>query len=295
VYTDGKQKETTMDPAREVADEQMALWNGRSGNAWVDLQAALDQLFLPFEHMMVEAVAAGSHRNVLDVGCGTGSTTLAIARRLGNQGRAVGIDISEPMLGLARARAAREQVPATFIRADAQTYAFEPATFDFIVSRFGVMFFEDFVRAFANLRHAVKNGGAIQVITWRSPAENPFMTTGERAAAPLLPSMPPRRPDAPGQFALADERRFRRILEESGWREIDIQPVDVACALPEPELRRYATRLGPVGAFLQDADESTRARVSEAVRAAFDPYVHGTEVRFTAACWRASARQVNSG
>jgi ubiquinone/menaquinone biosynthesis C-methylase UbiE len=283
-----------MDPAREAANEQMALWNGRSGNAWVDLQVALDQLFLPLEHMMVEAVSAGSHRDVLDVGCGTGSTTLAIARRLGSQGRAVGIDISEPMLGLARARAERERVAATFVRADAQTYAFEPATFDLIVSRFGVMFFADFVRAFANLRQAVKKGGAIQVITWRSPAENPFMTTAERAAAPLLPNMPPRRADGPGQFALADAQRVRRIMRESGWGEIDIQPADVPCVLPEHDLQHYVARLGPVGAFLQDADERTRARVSEAVRAAFDPYVHGTEVRFTAACWRVSARQVNS-
>ena len=153
---------------------------------------------------------------VLDVGCGTGSTTLAVARRLGAKGRCIGIDISEPMIAAARARAEREGTPASFIRADAQTHAFEPASFDMIISRFGVMFFDDSVRAFANLRRAARDDAELRFIAWRSAAENPFMTTAERAAAPLLPNLPARRPDAPGQFAFADRRRVYSILEESG-------------------------------------------------------------------------------
>ena len=115
------------------------------------------------------------------------------------------------------------------------------------------------------------------------------MTTAERAAAPLLPNLPARRPDAPGQFAFADRDRVARILEESGWAEIDIRPIDVPCTLPEKVLARYVTRLGPVGRILQEADEETRKRVIDAVRAAFDPYVEGAEVRFTAACWQIAA------
>ena len=116
------------------------------------------------------------------------------------------------------------------------------------------------------------------------------MTTAERAAASLLPNVPARTPDAPGQFAFADRLRVYSILEESGWAEIDIQPIDVACTLPENGLVRYLTRLGPVGRILQDVDDETRTRVIEIVRAAFDPYVHGSEVRFTAACWMVGAR-----
>ena len=84
------------------------------------------------------------------------------------------------------------------------------------------------------------------------------MTTAERAAAPLLPNLPARRPDAPGQFAFADQRRVYSILDESGWAGIDIQPIDVACTLPENELVHYLTRLGPVGLILQEADDRTR-------------------------------------
>ena len=279
-----------MDVVRQTDDEQTALWNGRAGRAWVEAQELLDQMFKPFEDLLVEAVSCGSGGRVLDVGCGTGSTTLAIARRLGAKGRCIGIDISDPMIAVARARAERESRPASFLRANAQIHAFEPESFDRIISRFGVMFFDDSVQAFANLRRAARDDAEFRFIAWRSAAENPFMTTAERAAAPFLPNIPARRPDGPGQFAFADQRRIDRILEESGWSGVEIRPIDVPCALPEKELVRYLTRLGPLGQVLHEADDPTRARVIDAVRAAFDPYVHGAEVRFTAACWMARAR-----
>ncbi|MEU9954525.1 methyltransferase domain-containing protein [Streptomyces sp. NPDC050982] len=293
-----------MDATRRTDDEQTARWNGPAGHAWVEAQALVDGVLKPFEDLLVEALSAdhGGHvldagdrvldagGRVLDVGCGTGTTTLAVARRLGAGGHIVGVDISEPMITAARAGAEQADAPASFIRADAQEYAFEPATFDAVMSRFGVMFFSDSVRAFANLRRAAKGGAALRFIAWRGPAENPFMTTAERAAAPLLPNLPARRPDEPGQFAFADADRVRRILAEAGWTGIDIQPKDVTCTLPESELIRYFTRFGPVGLILGEADEQTRAKVVETVRAAFDPFVQGTEVRFTAASWLVGAR-----
>jgi SAM-dependent methyltransferase len=278
-----------MDVTHEPDDEQAALWNGLAGRAWVEAQALLDDIFRPIEDLLVEAAAAGSSGQALDVGCGTGSTTLAVARVLGAKGRCVGIDLSDSMIAAARARAEREGTPVRFIRGNAQTHAFEPAGFDRILSRFGVMFFDDPIRAFANLRHAASDGAELRLVVWRSPEDNPFMTTAERAAAPLLPNMPVRQPDAPGQFSFADRGRVHRILEESGWDEIDIQPIDVACTLPEKELLGYLTRLGPLGRVLHDADEQTRTHVVGAVRPAFDPYVHGTEVRFNAACWMIAA------
>jgi SAM-dependent methyltransferase len=279
-----------MDVTHQPDNEQAELWNGRAGRTWVDMQEVLDHLFKPFEDLLVEAVRAGSGLRVLDVGCGTGSTTLAVARQLDAQDRCLGVDISDPMIAAAQARAQREDTPASFIRADVQRHAFEPASFDTIISRFGVMFFEDPVQAFANLRRAASNDARLHVIAWRSAAENPFMTTAERAAAPLLPNLPARRPGAPGQFAFADRHRVSAILEESGWTGVDIQPIDVDCTLPEKDLPGYLTRLGPVGLVLQEADEETRMQVIDTVRAAFDPFVHGTQVRFTAACWSVSAR-----
>ena len=269
---------------------QTALWNGGAGQGWVAMQDLIDRLYLPFEYLLVDAVARVSRGAVLDVGCGTGGTTVAVARRLGLDSRCTGIDISEPMIAAARARVEGEGTPVRFIVADAQAHPFEPASVDTIMSRFGVMFFDDPVRAFANLRRAATDDGSLRCITWRSAAENAFMTTAERAAAPLLPDLPPRRPDGPGQFAFADEGRVHRILQESGWVDIEFRPIDLECTLPEKDLVTYLSRLGPVGLILQDADDRTRARVIEAVRPAFDPYVHGADVRFTAACWLVAAR-----
>jgi SAM-dependent methyltransferase len=270
-------------------EEQVALWNGRAGNAWVDEQELLDRMFAGFEPVLADAAAAAGHR-VLDVGCGTGATTLAAARRLGPASRCLGVDISAPMIELARARAAAEGSPASFEVADAQGHPFTTGSVDAVISRFGVMFFEDPVAAFANLRRATADGGALRVITWRSAAENPFMTAAERAAAPLLPPFPARRPDGPGQFAMADEGRVRALLADSGWADAVLERLDVPCTMPATALETYASRLGPVGAVLQDVDDATRARAIAAVLAAFAPYIHGAEVRFTAACWSVGAR-----
>lgn len=279
-----------MDNARPRLGQQNALWNGAAGRAWVESQDLLDQLFQPFESLLLDAISPKT-RAVLDVGCGTGSTTLVLARRLGPGGRCTGVDISEPMIVVARARAEREPTPPIFLLADAQEHPFERASFDAVTSRFGVMFFEDAVRAFVNLRRAVKDDGQLHFVAWRSAEENAFMTTAERVAAPLLPDLPVRRSGEPGQFAFADGDRVRRVLEDSGWSGIHVRRLDVPCSMPEKELTRFVTRMGPVGRMLEQVgDDRIRERVVETVRAAVDPYVHGPEVRFMAACWMVSAR-----
>jgi len=270
--------------------DQATLWNGTSGHAWVDSQQLLDRILEPFQDILIDEIRGGSGSRVLDIGCGTGSTTLAAAQLLGEKGRCTGIDISEPMLALARTRAEQERASVSFICADAQTFAFDAASFDTMISRFGVMFFNDPVAAFSNLRRAATSGARLCFIAWKGGADNPFMTTAERAAAPLLTNIPPRNPDGPGQFAFADPQRVRRILEQSGWTQIDIRPTAVGCSFPEAELIGYFTRLGPLGQALQQADEAARNHVIATVRAAFDPYVHGAEVRFNAAIWVVSAR-----
>jgi len=278
-----------MNATQPTPTDQAVLWNGRAGRAWIDAQATLDRMFAPFEDLLADTVRATSARRVLDVGCGTGGTTLAAARVAGAQGDCLGVDISAPMVAVARKRAAGEGSTARFIAADVRAHAFEPASFDLVISRFGVMFFDDPVAAFANLRRASSTHARLRAIAWRSAAENPYMTAAERAAAPLLPNLPVRAPGAPGQFAFADRHRVASILQESGWGEIDIQPIDVNCTYPEKELVGYFTRLGAVGQVLEDTDEATRRQVTDTLRTAFDPFVHGDEVRFTAACWMIAA------
>jgi len=258
-------------------------WSGADG--WVRLQATLDAMFARVADLLVDQVDPNAGA-VLDVGCGTGATTLAIARRLGPHARCVGVDISEQMIALARRRA--RDAPVEFVVADAGSHRFDPGAFDVIASRFGVMFFEQPERAFANLRAATRGGGTLRAVVWRRPEETPFMTAAEQAADGLL-TLPPRSTQGPGQFAFADRGRVLDVLAAAGWSDASLTPVDVDCAFPAADLDAYVGTMGPVGRALSEHDEATRARVVEHVRPAFDRFRHGDEVRFTAACWLVTA------
>jgi len=270
---------------------QHALWNGPAGEAWVEAQRILDQMFAPLATHLLEAIPPGDALHVLDVGCGTGAVALAIAGRLGPGGHVSGVDISAPMIALARERAQHAGLAVEFIVADAQQHAFLPGSLDRIVSRFGVMFFDDPVQAFAQLQGAATRGGVLQALVWRGPDENAFMTTAERAAAPWL-TLPARQPDGPGQFAFADRAQVERTLTAAGWEDVEILPLDVACRIDRADLGTYVTLLGPVGSALRNAplDASARSQVMDAVLQAFAPFVEGDAVTFTAACWDVRAR-----
>lgn len=265
-------------------------WNGPAGKAWVDARPMMDAMFHPLQERLVAAVRDHGAAHVLDVGCGTGSTTMAIAEALPPGGSATGADISATMLEDATARASAAGSRARFVVADAQTHAFPDGAFDLVLSRFGVMFFEDPVAAFANLRRATRPGGHALLIAWRPAADNPYMTAAERAVAPLLPDLPPRKTSGPGQFAFGDADYVRDVLAGAAWHDVAVTPLDVPCAFPAADLDRYVTRLGPLGLALRDADAGLRARVTDAVAAAFAPHVADGEVRFTAACWAIRAR-----
>ncbi len=268
-------------------DNEMArMWKGRSGRTWAELQSLLDGIFEPLVDLLVADIPDGANDSVLDIGCGAGATTRAAAARLGPQGRALGIDISDALIEVARAKAVGA---ADFRNADAETHPFTPASFDRLISRFGIMFFADPVRAFANLHVAAKPDAAMHLLTWRSPADNPFMTTAERAAESDL-DLPKRAPNAPGQFGLADADYTRGILVKSGWREVAITPRNVPCAMRTRDLETYFTRVGPLGAMLEDVDPAKRAAIVAKVRAAFEPFVQDDLVRFECAIWQVRAR-----
>ncbi len=270
---------------------QHALWNGPAGEAWVEAQRILDQMFAPLATHLLDAIAPCTDAQVLDVGCGTGAVALAIAGRLGPEAHVIGVDLSAPMIALARERAQRAGLAVDFIVADAQQHAFAPGRLDRIVSRFGVMFFDDPVQAFGQLQRAAKRGGVLQALAWRGPDENAFMTTAERAAAPWL-QLPPRQPGAPGQFAFADQVRVEQSLSDGGWEDIELLPLDVVCRIDRADLATYVSLLGPVGSALRNGDlaADVRTHVLDAVLHAFEPFVDGDSVTFTAACWDVRAR-----
>src|SRR3954470_6891518 len=133
-----------MSDVHEPNRDQAALWNEASGRTWVQMQDLLDRMLAPFATLLVDEAFPGEGRRVLDIGCGAGATTLAMAERLGPRGLALGGALSRPLVAAATANAAaRGLAQAAFVAGDAQTYGFDPATFDAVISRFGVMFFDD--------------------------------------------------------------------------------------------------------------------------------------------------------
>lgn len=271
-----------------MTTDMAAYWD-RAGKVWVEQQALLDRIYQPVAEAVVEAADPRNGQAVLDVGCGAGATTFTAAWRTGPEGRAVGVDISPALVELARRRAGEDGLEGVeFLLADAQVHPFAP-DFDAMVSRFGVMFFPDPVAAFANLRRALKPGGRLAFACWRSPQDNPLSLVPLAAAAPFLPEPLTFQKDAPGRFAFADADRVRRILAESGWRKIEIAPLDTTAPGTFDDLMTLSLRVGPLNPALAGADEALRGRVREAVADALAPYVRDGVAAIDAACWLVTA------
>ncbi|MGI9170722.1 MAG: class I SAM-dependent methyltransferase [Caulobacteraceae bacterium] len=265
--------------------DQIDYWNAAAGETWAALTDRLDRAIEPLGRAAMEALAPAPGERALDIGCGCGQTTFDLAGRVGGKGAVLGVDVSAPLLRIARDRAARAGLgQATFRQMDAQTHAFEPRGFDAGFSRFGVMFFENPTAAFANLRAALTDGGRLAFICWRGPAENPMMTLPLVAAVPCLPE-PPSAPDplAPGPFAFADPDRVRDILEGAGFADVAIAPHDARiCAGALDQAVDTALKVGPLGAILRERPDLEGAVIG-AVRAALAPLVGEAGVVFDSA------------
>ncbi len=277
-----------MDKPAQNAD-QIAYWNDAAGQTWADLQDDLDRQIEPLGRAVLDALALKPGERVLDIGCGCGESTLALAGQVGPTGAVLGVDISQPMLAVGRARAAGAPQVA-YQEADAQVYPFEPASFEAAHSRFGVMFFVDPAAAFANLRAALKPGGRLAFLCWRSPAENPIMTLPAQAAQKHLPPMEPPVPGAPGPFAFADRDRVEAILRTAGFADISIVPQDMPGGGNTVEAALgLALRVGPLGRVLREHPH-LRDVVVDDITAAFAARAVDGRVALPSATWIVTAR-----
>lgn len=204
------------------------LWSKYGGPAWIGRHELFESVYAPFNDAAIAALGELDGRSVLDVGCGPGSLSRAV---LEHGGVAVGVDIADSMIA-----GARELVPgARFEVADAQVeplarFAPSPAGFDRVTSRFGVMFFEDPVAAFANIRAAVRPAGRLGFVCWRGLEENPTFTLGTHILAERIPDPPGEAPaSAPGPASFADADAVRDVLARSGWEAIEVEPFEAMC------------------------------------------------------------------
>lgn len=269
---------------------QIDYWNRTAGQTWVQHQDQLDHQIEPLGLEGIKVLNPSVGEQILDVGCGCGQTSLTLGDHVGPSGAVTGVDISAPMLDVARARPVLEGAASpAFVQCDAQTAELGQGVYDAIFSRFGVMFFSDPVAAFKNLREALKPHGRLTFVCWRPFQDNLWMRLPMEAARPFLPASTPSDPNAPGPFAFADADRVRSILEQAGFTRISIQPFDMAIGgSPLDQTVALTFRVGPLASILREQPD-LKPVVEEAVRAAVSAYQTPEGILMPAAVWIVSA------
>lgn len=281
------------DPVDESNAQQVAEWNGEMGRRWVERRRELDRMLEPFSRAALAAAAASAGEHVLDVGCGCGSTSIDLARAVGGTGRVLGVDVSRPMLDVARA-AAVDVPQLAFVEADAASAAL-PGPFDLVFSRFGVMFFAAPAAALRHLGTALRPGGRMAFVCWRAPRDNPWAMAPLAAARKALGvEPPPADPHAPGPFAFADGERVQRLLAEAGFDAVALQPFVAPILIGDSPAAAaaHSLRVGPVSRFAREAGPQHEATIAAAVERALAPLAAADgAVRLNGSVWIVTARR----
>jgi SAM-dependent methyltransferase len=263
--------------------EQAEFWS-QLAPVWLELEGQLEQVGGLPGQLAMDRLELLPGQRVVDLGCGSGRTTLELASRVGPGGEVTGVDITAEMLARARERAARLGTGnIEFVHADVQVHDLGEAQFDAAYSRFGVMFFTDPVAAFANVRRALRPGGVLSFVCWQSVFDNEWMLIPGAAVATVTGSLPPMAgPDEPGPFSLADPGRVRAVLDAAGFDSVAIAPHADQVVISEariPEVALTSIRVGGVREALRDADQETRDRALAAIEEALRARLQDGQVR----------------
>jgi SAM-dependent methyltransferase len=272
------------DPAAAFANTDQAEFWSQLAPTWLELEDQMEEVGGPPGQLAMDRLGLLPGQRVIDLGCGSGRTTLELAARVSPGGAVTGVDISAEMLAWARERAARLHVGnAEFVHADVQVHDLGEARFDAAYSRFGVMFFADPVAAFGNIRRALRPGGLLSFACWQGVFENEWILIPGAAVAEVTGSLPPMPgPDEPGPFSLADPGRVRAVLDAAGFGSVAITPHADYVAIGAdriPEVAETSVRVGGIQQALKDADDQTRQRALAAIEDALRARVQDGEVR----------------
>jgi SAM-dependent methyltransferase len=269
-------------------EAQADYWEERS-SSWIAAEGYTARVGGPFGRAAIDRLDPRPGWTVLDVGCGTGPTTVELARRVAPGGEVRGVDIAPTMIDAARSRAMADGVGNVDFRvADAQTHELGEGAFDGVFSQFGVMFFAQPDAAFANLRRCLRPGGRLSFVCWQDLFANEWMFVPGAAAISVTGEVPPMpAPGAPGPFAFADPGRIEAILTGAGFTGIEIEPSSGQVVVPADQVDLAVESASQVGAVREalesQGDGPTRTRILAAVREALVERIVDGEVRLSSA------------
>lgn len=275
-------------------DEQATIWNESAGDAWVAHAEHFDATLAPFGEAVIDRLAPAAGQRVIDIGCGTGATTIRLASLVA-PGTVTGVDLSAPMLAVARSRAAVAGVDTVrFVEQDVQSDDLAGGPYDLAFSRFGVMFFSDPVAAFSRIAGRLVDAGRLGFVCFQAPMDNPFIVVPVMTAAAHLAVGPPPAADEPSPFALADPNRTRFLLTDAGFDDIEVVPgPDRAVLGTEADVEAIARRVieqnPTTAAPFATAAPDVRAATLDAVVAALRPHCCDGLVALGASTWIVTA------
>lgn len=274
-----------VDPSNEAQAES---WDGTEGGYWAAHHEQFDLVLGYYQPMFETACGVRIDDHVLDIGCGTGATTRAAARAA-RRGTALGVDLSSCMLDLARVLAAQEGlVNVRFERADVQVHPFPAAAFDVAISRTGAMFFGDPEQAFLNIGRALTSGGRLTLLTWQPTSRNAWFAA---FAAALLGTAPTPPPHAPGPFSMSDPHQVRRLLEATGFRDIEITGLTGPTTYGRTVDEAHKHLMGQLGWMLENRAPEDRPRATQALRDTLAAHAGSEGVQFDSATWLVTAQR----
>ena len=273
--------------------KQKDFWSGKGGDYWVEKQSEMDIMLNPLGEKALAKLDLKSNSEVLDIGCGCGATTLEIAKKV-SEGTVTGLDISVPMLGKAESEASIQGIAnVDFKVVDVQVDQLTSEKYDYVYSRFGVMFFDDPYEAFKNIFSSIKEGGELSFVCWQDPSLNPWQSLSVQVIRGYLdmPSPPPR---SPGPFAFHEKDYVKEILEKSGFSDISFddnqEDITMFSGKSLQEASEDYLAINPVVTeMLKDSPDDLKAEIVESLKEAFSEFHKGDGLVFPSATWVVSA------
>ncbi len=276
----------------DINSKQKEFWSGSGGYVWVDKQSEMDIMLNPLGTRAISKLDLSGVTKIIDIGCGCGATTLEIAQQL-ESGEIIGVDISEPMLDRATQNAFDQSLSnASFQVLDVQVDDM-PSDYEIAFSRFGVMFFEDPYQAFSNINNSLKENGQLCFVCWQNPSLNPWQNLSIQVIKEFLdlPSPPPK---SPGPFAFEDKNYIKDILDQSNFKDIEIDDnqediVMFSGKSIEEACEDYLTINPVVTEMLKHSKDELKDEILQALILKFSEFHNGEGLLFPSATWIVTA------